>query len=80
MGLRKYCLARMELRQGSGIVSATVVVFLYCFSGNEVVWDLFKIYSVRGCQGHSSVQLCRISLGDGRFGPIGIKLMLSRRL
>ena len=41
---------------------------------------MFKIYGVRGCPGCSSVQLCRICLGDGRCGPISINLILSRML
>ena len=35
-----------------------------------------------GCDdlpGHSSVLLCRISLGEGRCVPIGFDLMFSRR-
>ena len=32
-----------------------------------------------GCPGQSLVLLCRISLGDGRCGPMGIDLRLRRR-
>ena len=31
------------------------------------------------CPGCSSVQLCNISLGNGRFGPTGVDLMHMRR-
>ena len=39
----KYWLARVEHRQWLGIVSSIMVLFLYCFSGNELISDLFKI-------------------------------------
>ena len=56
-----------------------MVGFLLGLLSNKVVSNLFRSIGVEGCPGHSSVQLWRISQGDGRLGPMEVDLSIWRR-
>ena len=55
-----------------------MIFLLHCFYGDPVIANLLSM-GFEGLPGHSSVLLYRISLDDGKCGPVGCAVMLSRR-
>ena len=59
-------------------MSFNVVFFLCSFLVMRQLQICFMSTGCEGLPGHSSILLWRISLGDGKCGPISCDMMLSR--